>query len=162
MLTGEECKIILIRANRCRCTCKRPSINFKRNRRYRLNVGRLRLNTGCPKISSITEADEVPLHFHVTHIMQNVKHIDIRFDTSKFPDVFHRHYRFHHPTPLDVEAMREALASLMASMILHPLHVDNGRRSRAPCTYDSMDARARTECDRQLIDIYHYRQWFSL
>ncbi len=70
------------------------------------------LNTRLPKDIVILEAFDVPLSFHSR---KSAKRKTYRYtiDTGKFPDVFGRQYRFHHPAKLDVGAMREGLGYLV-------------------------------------------------
>lgn len=70
------------------------------------------LNTRLPKDIVIIQALEVPEHFHARRSAIR-KTYRYTIDTGKFPDVFGRQYRFHHPTPLNVDAMREGLSHLI-------------------------------------------------
>lgn len=70
------------------------------------------LNTRLPKDIVIIEAFDVPEHFHARRSAKR-KTYRYTIDLGKFPDVFGRQYRFHHPTPLDVDAMREGLNYLI-------------------------------------------------
>ncbi|WP_424769175.1 tRNA pseudouridine(38-40) synthase TruA [Paenibacillus sp. sgz302251] len=70
------------------------------------------LNTRLPKDIVIIEAFDVPEHFHARRSAKR-KTYRYTIDTGKFPDVFGRQYRFHHPAPLDVDAMREGLSYLV-------------------------------------------------
>lgn len=70
------------------------------------------LNTRLPKDIVIIEAIDVPEHFHARRSAIR-KTYRYSIDTGKFPDVFGRQYRFHHPTRLNVSAMREGLSYLV-------------------------------------------------
>lgn len=70
------------------------------------------LNTRLPKDIVILAAYEVSEYYHAR---KSAKRKTYRYtiDMGKFPDVFNRHYSFHHPTPLQVEAMQEGLRHLV-------------------------------------------------
>lgn len=70
------------------------------------------LNTRLPKDIVITEAIDVPEHFHSRRSAKR-KTYRYSIDTGKFPNVFGRQYRFHHPAPLHVDNMREGLKHLI-------------------------------------------------
>lgn len=70
------------------------------------------LNTRLPKDIVITDVRDVPDGFHARRSAKR-KTYRYSIDTGKFPDVFARAYRYHHPTPLDLEAMRKGLAHLV-------------------------------------------------
>lgn len=70
------------------------------------------LNSRLPQDIVIREAYEVPEHYHAR---KSAKRKTYRYtiDMGKFPDVFVRHYAFHHPRPLNVEAMQQGLSHLV-------------------------------------------------
>ncbi|QNK58512.1 tRNA pseudouridine(38-40) synthase TruA [Paenibacillus sp. PAMC21692] len=70
------------------------------------------LNTRLPKDIVILEAWDVPLEFHSRRSAKR-KTYRYSIDLNKFPDVFMRPYRFHHPTKLNIAAMEEGLAYLV-------------------------------------------------
>ncbi|WP_168123592.1 tRNA pseudouridine(38-40) synthase TruA [Paenibacillus sp. HB172176] len=70
------------------------------------------LNTRLPKDIVILDAWDVPEAFHSRKSAKR-KTYCYTIDRGKFPDVFGRQYRFHHPTPLRVEEMREGLKHLV-------------------------------------------------
>jgi len=72
------------------------------------------LNTRLPKDVVILEVKEVPEHFHARRSAKR-KTYRYTIDTGKFPDVFGRQYRFHHPAPLSIEAMRHGLRYLIGT-----------------------------------------------
>lgn len=72
------------------------------------------LNTRLPKDVVILEVKEVPEHFHARRSAKR-KTYRYTIDTGKFPDVFGRQYRFHHPAPLDIEAMSKGLRYLIGT-----------------------------------------------
>ncbi|MFC4778129.1 tRNA pseudouridine(38-40) synthase TruA [Paenibacillus sp. GCM10023252] len=70
------------------------------------------LNTRLPKDIVVLEAHEVSLDFHSRRSAKR-KTYRYSIDLAKFPDVFYRHYAYHHPTPLNVQAMLEGLRLLV-------------------------------------------------
>ncbi|MCM3631485.1 tRNA pseudouridine(38-40) synthase TruA [Paenibacillus glycanilyticus] len=70
------------------------------------------LNTRLPKDIVILEAHEVYEEFHSRRSAKR-KTYRYTIDMGKFPDVFYRRYAFHHPTPLNVEAMQQGLNCLV-------------------------------------------------
>jgi len=72
------------------------------------------LNTRLPKDIVILEVKDVSEHFHARRSAKR-KTYRYTIDTGKFPDVFGRQYRFHHPAPLDIEAMRKGLSYLVGT-----------------------------------------------
>ncbi|GLX71120.1 tRNA pseudouridine(38-40) synthase TruA [Paenibacillus glycanilyticus] len=70
------------------------------------------LNTRLPKDIVILEAHEVEEAFHSRRSAKR-KTYRYTIDMGKFPDVFYRRYSFHHPTPLNVEAMQQGLNYLV-------------------------------------------------
>ncbi|MFD0590832.1 tRNA pseudouridine(38-40) synthase TruA [Paenibacillus sp. GCM10027627] len=72
------------------------------------------LNTRLPKDIIILEAWDVAEGFHSRRSAKR-KTYRYTIDTGKFPDVFGRSYRFHHPTKLDVEEMEKGLSYLIGT-----------------------------------------------
>lgn len=72
------------------------------------------LNTRLPKDIVILNAWDVPVAFHSRRSAKR-KTYRYTIDMGKFPDVFARSYRFHHPTKLNVEAMAEGVKHLIGT-----------------------------------------------
>ncbi|RIX47857.1 tRNA pseudouridine(38-40) synthase TruA [Paenibacillus nanensis] len=72
------------------------------------------LNTRLPKDIVIRDAWDVPDAFHSRRSAKR-KTYRYSIDIGKFPDVFARAYRFHHPTKLNIEAMAEGLSYLIGT-----------------------------------------------
>lgn len=72
------------------------------------------LNTRLPKDIVILDAWDVAIEFHSRRSAKR-KTYRYSIDTNKFPDVFSRSYRFHHPSKLNVAAMEEGLAYLVGT-----------------------------------------------
>lgn len=72
------------------------------------------LNTRLPKDIVILEAWDAPEQFHSRRSAKR-KTYRYSMDMAKFPDVFARPYRFHHPTKLNVDAMEAGLSYLIGT-----------------------------------------------
>lgn len=70
------------------------------------------LNTRLPNDIVVHEAVEVAEDFHARRCAER-KTYRYSINSFRFPDVFARHRVFHHPAPLDFEAMREGLTHLL-------------------------------------------------
>jgi tRNA pseudouridine38-40 synthase len=70
------------------------------------------LNTRLPDDIVILRADEVSLDFHSSYSAKR-KTYRYSIDMNRFPDVFDRPFRLHHPTPLRVPEMKDGLARLV-------------------------------------------------
>jgi len=112
MLTGEAVKVVSSGRTDAGVHAKAQVINFTTT--SKIPVGRwcLALNSRLPKDIVAHTAEEVPLSFHSRKAAKR-KTYCFTIRTARFPDVFHRNYEYHHPTHLDVEAMREALPCLL-------------------------------------------------
>lgn len=72
------------------------------------------LNTRLPKDIIILDAWDVAIEFHSRRSAKR-KTYRYSIDMNKFPDVFSRSYRFHHPVKLNIAAMEEGLAYLVGT-----------------------------------------------
>ncbi|MEF3303336.1 tRNA pseudouridine(38-40) synthase TruA [Paenibacillus sp. GYB003] len=70
------------------------------------------LNSRLPPDIRILEARMADPDFHARRWAKR-KTYRYTINNNRIPDVFQRHLQFHHPTPLDVEAMRHALRTLV-------------------------------------------------
>ncbi|MFC4601499.1 tRNA pseudouridine(38-40) synthase TruA [Cohnella hongkongensis] len=70
------------------------------------------LNTRLPDDIVVQSAYAVPDDFHARHHALS-KTYRYTINCNRVPDLFRKRYEFHHPTPLDVEAMRAGLALLV-------------------------------------------------
>lgn len=70
------------------------------------------LNSRLPPDIRILEARMADPDFHARRWAKR-KTYRYTIDNNRTPDVFQRHLQYHHPTPLDVEAMRHALQALI-------------------------------------------------
>jgi len=111
-LTGEELRIIGSGRTDAGVHARGQVFNFHTESRIPQERWALAINTRLPDDIVVLEAWEAPEAFHARHSAKR-KTYRYTIDRRKFPDVFDRHYAFHHPTPLNVAAMREALAHLV-------------------------------------------------
>ncbi|MCU6711699.1 tRNA pseudouridine(38-40) synthase TruA [Paenibacillus sp. J5C_2022] len=88
--------------------------NFRTTSAIPVERWAIALNTRLPGDVIILEAWEVPYEFHSS---KSAKRKTYRYtiDNGKFPDVFRKRYRFHHPARLDTEAMSRGLAHLIGT-----------------------------------------------
>ncbi len=86
--------------------------NFHTNSTIPTDRWAIALNTRLPKDIIIVAAWDVPEDFHARRSAKR-KTYRYTIDTGKFPNVFGRQYRFHHPTRLDYDAMSEGLSYLV-------------------------------------------------
>ncbi|MFD0694262.1 tRNA pseudouridine(38-40) synthase TruA [Paenibacillus sp. GCM10027628] len=112
MLTGETVKVISSGRTDAGVHAKAQVINFTTDSKIPVERWCLALNTRLPKDIVAHTAEEVPLSFHSRKAAKR-KTYCFTIRSARFPDVFHRNYEYHHPTALNVEAMREALPCLL-------------------------------------------------
>jgi len=111
-LTGEETKIIASGRTDAGVHAIGQVFNFTTASAIPIRRWCLALNTRLPKDIVVWKAIEVPLDFHSRRSAKR-KTYRYTINNNRFPDVFQRHTQFHHPTPLDVEAMRNGLSYLV-------------------------------------------------
>jgi tRNA pseudouridine38-40 synthase len=111
-LTGEKVKVISSGRTDAGVHARGQVINFLTNSAIPVERWCLALNTRLPNDIVVLTAEEVPLDFHSRKAAKR-KTYCYAIRTARFPNVFHRDFEFHHYTPLDVEAMREALECLI-------------------------------------------------
>jgi len=87
-------------------------INFITESRIPLNRWCVALNSWLPKDITTLSVEEVPLEFQAWK-WAKLKTYCYTIRTGRLQDVFQYRYQMHHPTRLDVEAMKAALAHLI-------------------------------------------------
>lgn len=112
MLTGERVKVISSGRTDAGVHAKAQVINFTTESKIPVERWCLALNARLPRDIVAHTAEEVPLSFHSRKGAKR-KTYCYTVRTARFPDVFHRNYEYHHPTRLNVEAMKEALPCLI-------------------------------------------------
>ncbi len=111
MLTGEQVKLIGSGRTDAGVHALGQVANFETASPIPTYRWRLALNTRLPSDIVIREVFEAPLSFH-SRRMAKRKTYRYTINNSRVPDVFGQKYQYFHPTPLDVAAMREAIACL--------------------------------------------------
>jgi len=112
MLTGEKVKVISSGRTDAGVHARAQVINFTTNSKIPVERWCLALNARLPRDIVAHTAEEVLPTFHSRKAAKR-KTYCYTIRAARFPDVFHRNYEYHHPTPLNVEAMREALPCLL-------------------------------------------------
>ncbi|NQX70792.1 tRNA pseudouridine(38-40) synthase TruA [Paenibacillus alba] len=112
MLTGESVKVISSGRTDAGVHAKAQVINFTTNSKIPVERWCLALNARLPRDIVAHTAEEVPPSFHSRKAAKR-KTYCYTIRSARFPDVFHRNFEYHHPTHLNVEAMREALPCLL-------------------------------------------------
>lgn len=112
LLTGEHVKVASSGRTDAGVHAKAQVINFTTNSKIPVERWCLALNARLPKDIVAHTAEEVPPSFHSRKAAKR-KTYCYTIRAVRFPDVFHRNYEYHHPTHLNVEAMREALPCLL-------------------------------------------------
>ncbi|WP_040953167.1 tRNA pseudouridine(38-40) synthase TruA [Gorillibacterium massiliense] len=107
-LTGEVVKVYGSGRTDAGVHAQAQMVNFYTDAQISVERFSLAMNTRLPKDIVVLRAAVVPDGFHARrHALQKTYQYTIQ--RTKFPDVFERGYRFHHPLRLDIEAMRTAL-----------------------------------------------------
>ncbi|GAA3411897.1 tRNA pseudouridine(38-40) synthase TruA [Paenibacillus hodogayensis] len=111
-LTGE--KIIITSSGRTDAGvhARAQLFNFHTASSIPLERWALALNSRLPPDIRILEARMADPDFHARRWAKR-KTYRYTINCNRIPDVFQRHMQVHHPTPLDVEAMRHALRTLI-------------------------------------------------
>lgn len=113
-LTGERVKITASGRTDAGVHAYGQVFNFKTESRIPVYRWCLALNAWLPEDIILTDAKEVPLSFHARHMAKR-KTYRYSINANRFPDIFHRRTQFHHPTRLDIEAMRRALQLMIGT-----------------------------------------------
>lgn len=112
ILTGERVHVTGSGRTDAGVHARRMFVNFHTVSKIPVDRWAIALNTRLPDDIVVHSAREVPEHFHSRHSAVR-KTYRYTINCRKFPDPFRRKYEFHHPTPLDIEAMREGLKHLV-------------------------------------------------
>ncbi|WP_438435295.1 tRNA pseudouridine(38-40) synthase TruA [Gorillibacterium sp. sgz500922] len=111
-LTGERTKITGSGRTDAGVHARGQVFNFLTDSRVPVERWCLALNSRLPNDIVVRSAREVPESFHARRSAKR-KTYRYSIQRSKFPDVFHRTTRFHHPRQLAVDTMRTALAAFV-------------------------------------------------
>lgn len=112
ILTGEKVKIYGSGRTDAGVHARGQVINFHTDSQIPIERWCLALNARLPADIRAFQAWLAPDDFHARKSAKR-KTYHYTIQRSKFPDLFHRHTRFHHPRPLDLEAMREAARAIV-------------------------------------------------
>ncbi|MVP02227.1 tRNA pseudouridine(38-40) synthase TruA [Paenibacillus lutrae] len=112
MLSGETVKITSSGRTDAGVHARAQVINFTTASQIPAERWCLALNSRLPKDIVALCADEVPLSFHSRRSAKR-KTYTYTIRIARMPDVFNRRYQYHHHSPLNVEAMRDALAAII-------------------------------------------------
>ncbi|MGO4499963.1 tRNA pseudouridine(38-40) synthase TruA [Paenibacillus sp. 2RAB27] len=112
LLTGETVKVISSGRTDAGVHAKAQVINFITSSKIPVERWCLALNARLPRDIVAHTAEEVLPTFHSRKAAKR-KTYCYTIRSARFPDVFHRNFEYHHPTHLNVEAMREALPCLL-------------------------------------------------
>ena len=111
MLTGEKLRVTGTGRTDAGVHARKMVVNFRSESRIPMERWAVALNTRLPDDIVIHSAREVPEEFHATRSALR-KTYRYTINCSRFPDPFRRRYEYHHPLPLDAEAMRQGLSYL--------------------------------------------------
>lgn len=144
VLTGEEIKVISSGRTDAGVHARAQVCSFHTTSAIPVERWCLALNTRLPEDIVVLSVSEVS---HGFHARRSAKQKTYRYtiNANRFPDVFHRRTQFHHPTALDVDAMRKALSSIVGE---HDFTAFCTRRSiKESCVRTILDAHIDVESD---------------
>jgi len=112
ILTGETLRVTGSGRTDAGVHARKMVVHFRTASKIPIERWAVALNSRLPEDIVVHSAREVPEHFHAIRSALR-KTYRYTINTSRFPDPFRRKYEYHHPIPLDVEAMRKGLAHLV-------------------------------------------------
>lgn len=126
-------------------------VNFTTSSNIPIERWMLALNTRLPNDIVVQSAFLVPDSFHARRGAKS-KTYRYTINCNRNPDLFRRRYQFHHPTPLDFEAMSDGLEHLLGGHDFSSFTAPQSTKSSHVRTI--LDARLEVEADHpDLIDI---------
>ncbi|WNQ11769.1 tRNA pseudouridine(38-40) synthase TruA [Paenibacillus aurantius] len=108
VLTGEQVKIHGSGRTDAGVHAREQVIHFHTESQIPVQRWRLAMNARLPSDIVVKSVREAPLDFHSRRSAKR-KTYRYTIQRTRYADVFTRHLAFFHPTPLDLEAMRQAL-----------------------------------------------------
>ncbi|MFC6232819.1 tRNA pseudouridine(38-40) synthase TruA [Paenibacillus allorhizosphaerae] len=111
-LTGEQLKITASGRTDAGVHARGQVFNFITESQIPIERWCMALNARVAEDIVVRDARIVPIDFHSRRAAKR-KTYRYTVRCGKNPDVFKRHMEFHHPTPLNIEAMREGLRYLV-------------------------------------------------
>lgn len=112
LLTGETVKVISSGRTDAGVHARAQVVNFTTGSKIPIERWCLALNSRLPQDIIVFQAEEAPPSFHSRKSAKR-KTYCYSIRTSRYPDVFNRQTEFHHPTRLNIEAMRQALQHII-------------------------------------------------
>ncbi|MFD2615185.1 tRNA pseudouridine(38-40) synthase TruA [Paenibacillus gansuensis] len=111
-LTGEKVKITASGRTDAGVHARGQVFNFYTESAIPIQRWCLALNNRLPGDIVVLKAQEVSLEFHSRRSAKK-KTYCYTINANRYPDVFHQHLQFHHPTKLNVEEMQKSLTYLI-------------------------------------------------
>ncbi|XID90805.1 tRNA pseudouridine(38-40) synthase TruA [Paenibacillaceae bacterium WGS1546] len=111
-LTGEPVRITGSGRTDAGVHARAQTVNFPTSSAIPIERWAIALNTRLPDDIVVRKAWVAPDGFNARHHAVS-KTYRYTINCNRVPDLFRRRYEFHHPTPLDIGAMREALRPLV-------------------------------------------------
>lgn len=112
LLTGERVRVTGSGRTDAGVHARAQYVNFSVDTAIPLERWALALNTRLPRDIVVQEAFEVPETFHARRKAAG-KTYRYSINCNRIPDLFHRKLEYHHPAPLDIEAMRQGVRHLI-------------------------------------------------
>lgn len=112
MLTGEPVKVTGSGRTDAGVHARAQTVNFPTASAIPIERWAIALNTRLPDDIVVRKAWVAPDGFNARRHASS-KTYRYTINCNRVPDLFRRRYEFHHPTPLDIEAMREGLRHLV-------------------------------------------------
>lgn len=112
LLTGEETHVTGAGRTDAGVHARRMYVNFYTASKIPVERWAIALNSRLPDDIVVYTVQEVQESFHARRHAIN-KTYRYTINCRKFPDLFRRNYEFHHPMPLNIDAMQAALQHLL-------------------------------------------------
>lgn len=129
-------------------------VGFRTESRLEPDVLRRALNAELPRDIAVLDVAEAPEGFHAT-IHAKRKRYRYVIDNGPVRDVFRRHYSWHYPVALDVEAMDRAAKCLLGTHDFRSFETSGSERKTSVRTIYDLQVRwgEGADCHRILIEI---------
>lgn len=111
-LSGEQVRLIGSGRTDAGVHARGQVANFSSHSSIPIERWMVALNTRLPNDIVVQAMVEMPEHFHARRKAIS-KTYRYTINCNRNPDLFRRRYEFHHPTPLDFDAMRKGLQLLL-------------------------------------------------
>lgn len=163
MLSGEHVRMTGSGRTDAGVHARGQVVNFSTTSSIPIERWTLALNTRLPNDIVVQCAFPVSDQFHARRKALS-KTYRYTINCNRIPDIFRRRYEFHHPTPLDIEAMRSGLTLLLGE---HDFSSFTAPQSTKPSHVRTiMEARLEVEVNRpdefQFSEDYFGHSWDKL